>query len=145
MAQMETDRERQMREAEELLGSETTRSFAKSFFFGHFHADLAFPYPVPTPAEQKELDDFLGRVRNFLDQEADPAAIDREARVPDHVLQGLFDLGVMSMSIPPEYGGLGFSQYGYCRVMEAVGEVDSSLGVLVNAHQSIGLKSLLLF
>lgn len=145
MAQMETDRERQMREAEELLGSETTRSFAKGLFFGQFDAEGAFPYPVPAPAEQKGQDDFLGRVRLFLDREVDPAAIDRESRVPDNVLQGLFDLGVMSMSIPPEYGGLGFSQYAYCRVMEAVGEVDSSLGVLINAHQSIGLKSLLLF
>lgn len=145
MTQTETDRERQMRDAEELLGTEATRSFAKSFFFGRFDADLAFPYPVPSPAEQKEQDDYLACVRRFLDREVDSAAIDRESRVPDSVLQGLFDLGVMSMSIPPEYGGLGFSQYGYCRALEAVGEVDSSLGVLINAHQSIGLKSLLMF
>jgi alkylation response protein AidB-like acyl-CoA dehydrogenase len=57
----------------------------------------------------------------------------------------LFDLGVMTMSIPPEYGGKGLSQHAYCRVMEEIGAVDGSLGVLVNAHQSIGLKSLLLF
>jgi acyl-CoA dehydrogenase family member 9 len=141
----ETDRERQMREAEELLGHGKTRSFAKELFFGRFAADLAFPYPTLTIAEQAELDDYLKQVRTFLERQVDPAAIDRDSRIPDSVVSGLFDLGVMSMSIPAEYGGLGFSQYAYCRVMDEIGSVDGSLAVFVNAHQSIGLKGLLLF
>lgn len=144
-APVETDRERQIREAEELLGKEETRSFAKSFFFGRFDAGLAFPYPSPTPPEAQEQEAYLDRVREFLHAQVNADQIDREAKVPDAVLRGLFDLGVMSMSIPSKYGGLGFSQYAYCKVMEAVGGADASLGVLVNAHQSIGLKSLLLF
>jgi len=118
MTQVETDRERQMREAEELLGPETTRGCAKALFFGRFDAELAFPYPALSPAEEKESDEFLGRVRDFMARQVDPAAIDREAWIPERVIQGLFDLGVMSMSIPAEYGGLGLSQYAYCRVME---------------------------
>jgi acyl-CoA dehydrogenase family protein 9 len=144
-ARAETDRERQMREAEELLGAETTRSFAKELFFGRFAAELAFPYPVPTPEQRAKEDAFIARAREFLQTRVDPAQIDRDARVPDDVLHGLFDLGIMTMSVPPEYGGEGLSQHGYCRVMEEIGAVDASLGVLVNAHQSIGLKSLLLF
>lgn len=143
-AAAETDRERQIREAQELLGEEKTHSFAKDLFFGRYDADLA-AYPQPPPEELAEQEAYLERVRAFLRDEVDPVQIDREARVPDHVMKGLFDLGVMSMSIPREYGGLGFSQYAYCRVMEEIGAVDGSLGVLVNAHQSIGLKSLLLF
>jgi acyl-CoA dehydrogenase family member 9 len=145
MAAAETERERQMRAAEEMLGHVKTSSFAKGLFFGRFDAELGFPYPVPPPEERAELDAYLIRVRDFLAREVDPAAIDRNAGVPEPVLRGLFDLGVMSMSIPREHGGLGLSQYDYCRVMEEIGAVDGSLGVLVNAHQSIGLKSLLLF
>src|SRR3954467_14775372 len=52
MTQVETDRERQMREAEELLGPETTRGLAKGLFFGRFDAELAFPYPSLSPAEE---------------------------------------------------------------------------------------------
>lgn len=140
-----TDRERQMREAEELLGTEVIPSFARGLFWGRFEAALALPYPQPAPAETASQEEFLGRVRDFLDREVDPAAIDREARVPDSVLDGLFGLGVMSMSIPRQYGGGGFSQYTYCKVIEAVGAVDASLAVLINAHQSIGLNSLVLF
>lgn len=140
-----TDRERQMQEAEELLGAEKTRSFAKELFFGRFDQELAFPFPSPAGAEAAEQEEYLARVREFLAHQVDPAAIDRDAAIPDSVTRGLFDLGVMSMSIPVEHGGLGFSQHAYCRVMEEIGAVDASLGVLVNAHQSIGLKSLLLF
>ena len=43
----------------------------------------------------------LARVREFMAREVDPAAIDRDARIPEPVIRGLFDLGVMSMSVPP--------------------------------------------
>ncbi|MFN3650696.1 MAG: acyl-CoA dehydrogenase family protein [Armatimonadota bacterium] len=140
----ESDRERQMREAEELLGAETRRSFAKELFFGRFDAS-ALPYPVPSAEERSQQEEYLARVREFLAREVDPDRIDRDACIPDPVIRGLGDLGVLSMSIPREYGGLGLSQQAYCRVMEKIGAVDASLAVFVNAHQSIGLKGLLLF
>jgi acyl-CoA dehydrogenase family member 9 len=141
----ESDRERQMREAEELLGTEETHSFAKGLFFGRFQGDLAWPYPTASPEERPKLENYLQKVRAFLRDEVDSDQIDRESRIPDEVMRRLFDLGIMSMSIPEVYGGLGFSQYAYCKVIEEIGAEDASIGVLVNAHQSIGLKSLLLF
>lgn len=138
-------REREIREAEELLGQAEGRSFAKPLFFGRFVGDLAFPYPELDDAARAERDAYLGRVREFLAREVDAAAIDRQARIPEGVIRGLFDLGVMSMSIPREHGGLGFSQRAYCRVLEEIGAADSSVAILVNAHQSIGIRSLLLF
>ncbi len=141
----EAERERQMREAEELLGTEKTRSFAKGLFFGRFEPDLLFPYPTLPAGEQTALDEYVGRVRDFFDREVDSYTIDKESRIPDHVMDGLFDLGLLTMSIPREYGGLGFSQQAYCRVIEEVGARDGGIAVMVNAHQSIGLKGLLLF
>ncbi|MCC2667906.1 MAG: acrC, partial [Armatimonadetes bacterium] len=85
MSAVESDRERQMREAQELLGDERTRSFAKGLFFGRFDPDLAFPYPVLPVAEQAHLDEYLDRVREFLRTQVDPYTIDRESRIPQSV------------------------------------------------------------
>jgi alkylation response protein AidB-like acyl-CoA dehydrogenase len=140
-----SERERQIKEAEELLGSEKLKSLAGALFFGRYEPELARVYPNPDAGTRAETETFLQEVKAFLREQVDPDAIDREAWVPQPVMEGLVDLGVMTMSIPREYGGEGLSQHAYCRVMEEIGAVDASLGVLVNAHQSIGLKSLLLF
>ncbi len=49
------------------------------------------------------------------------------------------------MTAPVEYGGRGFSQSGYCRIMEVIGGHCASTAVFVNAHHSIGIRALLLF
>ena len=47
--------------------------------------------------------------------------IDREARIPDDVVKGLGDLGVLGTTIPKEFGGLGFNQQQYMKTMEILG------------------------
>ena len=49
------------------------------------------------------------------------------------------------MTAPEEFGGRGFSQQGYCRIMEVIGGHCASTAVFVNAHHSIGIRALLLF
>src|SRR5207249_12199653 len=93
----ETERERQMREAEELLGTEKTKSFAKGLFFGRFEPDLLFPYPALSPDEQSGLESYMGRVCEFFDRNVDSQKIDKEGGIPDEVMKGLFDLGVLTM------------------------------------------------
>ena len=53
-------------------------------------------------------------------------------------------MGVLGMTVPHEYGGGGFSHTAYCRVLEHLAQHCGSTAVLVGAHQSIGLKALLL-
>src|SRR6202022_1046779 len=65
--------------------------------------------------------------------------------IPPHVVAGLGELGVMGMTAPKEYGGRGFSQQGYCRIMEIIGGHCAATGIFVNPHQSIGLRALVLF
>jgi alkylation response protein AidB-like acyl-CoA dehydrogenase len=43
------------------------------------------------------------------------------------------------MKIPTKYGGLGFTNGEYNRVMTILGSVDGNLGALLSAHQSIGV------
>jgi alkylation response protein AidB-like acyl-CoA dehydrogenase len=49
------------------------------------------------------------------------------------------------MTAPAAFGGRGFTQSQYCKVMEVIGGHCSSTAVFVNAHHSIGIRALLLF
>jgi alkylation response protein AidB-like acyl-CoA dehydrogenase len=136
----------QRKEAEELLFSgPQTLGFAKGLFFGHFNAPLVFPYPEIRPEEQAEVAQAVAEVRRFAEEKIDAAAIDRNADIPLEVIAGLGRLGVLGMTVPKQYGGRGFSQLGYCKVMEVIGSHDASTAVFVNAHQSIGIRALILF
>jgi alkylation response protein AidB-like acyl-CoA dehydrogenase len=136
----------QKRQAEELLfaGPEHL-GFAKSLFFGQFKGANLFPYPVLPPEKKAATDECVRKVRSYCEQSIDPVKIDREADIPKSVIQGLGDLGVLGMTGPAEYGGLGFTQQQYCKVLEVLGGHDASVAVFTNAHGSIGIRALLLF
>src|SRR5580698_9647415 len=111
-----TDRDRQLAEAEEVLGDRpATISFAKGLFFGRYLNDALPPYP------DLEADPRAGRAVSdlaaFCQQEIDPVAIDRQAEIPDSVVRGLGWLGVLGACMPKEFGGGGFSQVAYCRMI----------------------------
>ena len=84
-------------------------------------------------------------VRRFTRDHIDAARIDRESRIPDEVVRGLGQIGVLGMCVSPQYGGRGFSQQQYCRIMEVIGAHCGGTTVFVNAHHSIGLRALVLF
>ncbi len=120
-------------------------SFMKSLFHGVIAEGMIFPYPTAAAAEVDNLNIFLDSVRKFFAANVDAAKIDREHELPPAVLQGLKDLGLFGMLVPTEYGGVGLSNTAYARVMQEVGGLDSSIAVTLGAHQSIGMKGILLF
>jgi acyl-CoA dehydrogenase family member 9 len=137
---------KQKKEAEELLFSgPETLGFAKALFFGHFNASLVFPYPTLPPDTQSKVDEVVAKVRRFVRERVDAAAIDRNADIPREVIDGLGELGILGLTAPPEFGGHGFGQQAFCRVMEVIGGHCASTAVFVNAHQSIGCRALVLF
>lgn len=138
--------EQQRRLAEELLFTEVKpRSFAKKLYFGVFDTSKVMPFPRVTDEEQQRVTEFLDKLTHFADDAIHPDAIDRQAIIPKEVIHGLGQLGVLGISIPQEYGGLGMSQYAYCRAVELLSPRCGSTALFVNAHQSVGLKALLLF
>jgi acyl-CoA dehydrogenase family protein 9 len=136
----------QKKQAEEMLfeGPETL-GFAKALFFGRFRADQLFPYPTLPPAEKAVVDEAVAQLRQFAATSIDAAAIDRNADIPRSVIDGLGRLGVMGMTAPKDLGGAGFSQLGYCKILEVLGGHCSATSVFVNAHGSIGIRALVLF
>jgi alkylation response protein AidB-like acyl-CoA dehydrogenase len=143
----ELQREKEMQQAEELLfsGAKEELGFAKGLFLGRFVADWAMPYPKLKAAQQSELETALTQVRQMLDRELDSNWIDRNADIPRNLIDGLAQTGVLGMTAPLEFGGRGFSQMQYCKVLEEIGSRDASVSVFTNAHHSIGVRALLLF
>ncbi len=138
--------EKQKKLAEELLFSgEKKPSFAKMLYFGILDSDRVFPFPKLASGEREKVDEMLQKLNEFADKEIDADAIDRQAAIPHAVIHGLAEMGILGMTVPKEYGGLGMSQMAYCKVMEALAQKCVSTALYVNVHQSIGLKSLLLF
>ncbi len=140
-------RDREMiQQAEAMLGPEPSEmGFVKNLFWGRFRDDLVFPYPVESRAERAKCDALLARLEPYLKHEHPAVLIDQEQRIPDEVIARLFELGVLGMTIPEEYGGLGLGVTSYNRVLEMIGRYCGSTAVVVSAHQSIGCKAIMLF
>src|SRR5881275_1348152 len=112
-------------------------SFGKELFLGNFRLDLIHPQPRLDPAAVEKGERFLADLRSFLERDVDPLRIEREAKIPDEVVQGLKDLGALGMKVPEEYGGLGLSQVYYNRALAMASVWHASISTLLSAHQSI--------
>src|SRR5260221_2454164 len=131
MALTAAELEKQKQQVEEMLAGPERLGFAKSLFFGRFKGDLLFPYPTLPADNQRDAEKAVAKVRDFTDKHIDAAAIDRDADIPRSVIDGLGKLGVLGMTAPPEFGGRGFGQQQYCKVMEVIGGHCSSTAVFV--------------
>src|SRR5688572_3274043 len=136
----------EMEKAKDLLEAAPSAEmgFVKNLFFGRLKLDAVLPYPKQDPEEVRRADELIAKLDAFLKTEVDPDKIDAEERIPQNVIDGLGKLGVLGMTVPKEYGGGGFQQTSYCRVLEHISRYCGSTAVLVGAHQSIGLKAVVL-
>jgi alkylation response protein AidB-like acyl-CoA dehydrogenase len=112
--------------------------FLRELFLGKLALDLIHPYPLPG-AERPEFQRFYSELERFLREEVDPVEIDETGEYPPAVVEGLKRLGAFGMKVPVEYGGLGFNQVEYAKVMQLLGGADANLTALLSAHQSIGV------
>ena len=141
----EKDR-KQIERAREMLGPDPERmGVVKNVFWGNFRDDLLFPYPEVSPEETARCDQLLAELDEYLRNEHPTFQIDRDQEIPEAVIKRLFDMGVMGMIIPAEYGGGGFGFSNYNRVLERIGSTCGSTAVMVSAHLSIGCGAILLF
>jgi acyl-CoA dehydrogenase family member 9 len=139
-------RRKQIEQAEEILFSGPQKAgFAKDMFFGRFRTESIFPYPSLSPETERVTREAVAEVSQYCKEHIDAARIDRESRIPDDVVQGLGRVGVLGMCVSPRYGGRGFTQQQYCRVMEVIGAHCGGTTVFVNAHHSIGLRAIEMF
>jgi alkylation response protein AidB-like acyl-CoA dehydrogenase len=78
--------------------------------------------------------------RDFAEGEVKPIAeeIDREHRFPYEVVEKAAEIGLMGIPYDEEYGGGGADNLSYALAIEELTRVDSSVGITVAAHTSLG-------
>ncbi|MFI9769760.1 acyl-CoA dehydrogenase family protein [Streptomyces sp. NPDC052415] len=133
--------EREARQVAEAAREQDWRkpSFAKELFLGRFRLDLIHPHPMPTDEAAQRGEEFLAKLRDFVETKVDGAVIERESRIPDEVVGGLKEIGAFGMKIDTKYGGLGLTQVYYNKALALAGSASPAIGVLLSAHQSIGV------
>jgi alkylation response protein AidB-like acyl-CoA dehydrogenase len=94
--------------------------------------------------EQKMLREMVSK---FVEKELKPAAekIDKEKKIPRELIDKIAELGFLGISFPPEYGGAGMGEIGYCIMQEEIGRGCASTATFIGAHQSIGASGIYLF
>src|SRR3954466_30788 len=63
-------------------------SFGKELFLGNFRLDLIHPQPKLSAEAIEKGERFLATLREFLVNEVDPLQIERDAKIPDEVVEG---------------------------------------------------------
>jgi short-chain 2-methylacyl-CoA dehydrogenase len=94
--------------------------------------------------EQREI---RRLVRDFAEGEVKPVAeeLDRTKAFPYEIVQKLGKLGLMGIPHPQEYGGGGADNLSYALAIEELARVDSSVGITVAAHTSLGTWPIVAF
>ncbi|MEU6555563.1 acyl-CoA dehydrogenase family protein [Streptomyces sp. NPDC046915] len=133
--------EREARQVAEAAREQDWRkpSFAKELFLGRFRLDLIHPHPLPADEDAQRGEEFLAKLRDFCETKIDGARIERDAQIPDEVIDGLKELGAFGMKIDTKYGGLGLTQVYYNKALALAGSANPAVGALLSAHQSIGV------
>jgi alkylation response protein AidB-like acyl-CoA dehydrogenase len=113
-------------------------SFGRELFLGRFRLDLVDPHPQPSEEDRERGEAYLEKLREVC-ATIDGAAIERDAKIPDEVIQKLRQVGAFGMKIDTKYGGVGLTNYYYTKALQIIGSASASLGAMLSAHQSIGV------
>lgn len=128
-----------------MSGKEQSVGILAQLFAGGFDHGLLFPFPSLSEDEAEVVRMLSDGFRALAKKQIDSVTQDETHLMSPMALEGLAELGVLGATIPEEFGGGGLSMQAYCKFFEIVGGTDASTAVMVGAHQSIGLKALLLF
>jgi short-chain 2-methylacyl-CoA dehydrogenase len=85
--------------------------------------------------------------RAFAEQEIKPVAeeLDRSGTFPYDIIRKMGELGLLGLPFPEEYGGAGADFLSYCIAIEEISRGDTSVGITMEAHTSLGASPFYLF
>jgi len=88
-------------------------------------------------SEDEEL--FRSSVREFSEGELRPRveAMEHAGKIAPEVIQQCFELGLMSIETPEEFGGAGSSFFNAIVAIEELARVDASVSVFVDVHNTL--------
>ena len=93
--------------------------------------------PLTVYSEDEQM--FRASVREFAEGELRPRVerMDEEAKMDKAVIKQLFDLGLMGVETPEEYGGAGANFFTAIIGVEELSRVDPSVGVLMDVQNTL--------
>ncbi len=92
---------------------------------------------LTTLTEEEEL--FRASVREFAEGEVRPRveAMEHAAKLDPDLIKQCFELGLMAIESPEEYGGAGSTIFNAIVAIEELARVDASLSVFVDVHNTL--------
>jgi alkylation response protein AidB-like acyl-CoA dehydrogenase len=101
---------------------------------------------VPSLTSLNEEESLFRRaVSEFAVKEIKPLVreMDEHAKIPRSLVDKLFDLGIMGIEVPEEFGGAGASFFHSVLAVEALSKVDPSVAVLVDVQNTLCINAFL--
>jgi alkylation response protein AidB-like acyl-CoA dehydrogenase len=95
------------------------------------------PRPLTSLTDEENL--FRQSVREFADQQVRPLTpeMDEKGKFAPELLQQFFELGLMGIEVPEEYGGQGGTFFNAILAVEELSRVDASAGVIVDVQNTL--------
>ena len=93
--------------------------------------------PVTTFTEEEEM--FRSAILEFAEEQIKPHVMemDQKAEFRKDLLSQFFDLGLMGIEIPEEYGGTGSTFFTSILAIEAMAQVDASAAIFVDVQNTL--------
>jgi isovaleryl-CoA dehydrogenase len=90
------------------------------------------------------VDELRAAVREFALRRIAPVAdeIDRSNRFPRELWPAMGEMGLLGMTVPEEYGGLGFGYLEHVVAMEEISRASGSIGLSYGAHSNLCVNQL---
>ncbi|HYV05103.1 MAG TPA: acyl-CoA dehydrogenase family protein, partial [Blastocatellia bacterium] len=103
------------------------------------------PRPLTSLTDEETL--FRQSVREFAEQQIRPLTpeMDEQGKFSPELIQQFFDLGLMGIGIPEEYGGQGGTFFNSILAVEELSRVDASAGVVVDVQNTLVNNAILLW
>ncbi len=101
------------------------------------------PGPLTHLSEEEQM--FRDAVRDFAEQDVRPRVMDMEhaSRIDPELVPKLFELGLMGIEIPDQYGGAGGGLFMTTIAVEELSAVDASTAIFVDVQNTLVIEPLL--
>ena len=95
------------------------------------------PQALTDLTEEEEL--FRASVREFAEGEVRPRVekMEHDAKLDQDLIKQCFELGLMAIESPEEYGGAGSTIFNAILAIEELARVDASISVFVDVHNTL--------